>query len=268
MELQNGIDELEMIDADSQKVASMLRGLPRVEAPANFEFRVKAGIARGDASRFAFLPFFRTAAPFALILLVASFGLLYYQRPAAIGSDPGETSMSGMAPSAAPTESATAVAPVVSAPSRESAAPTVERVLTESRRSSGTQRTVSRTSGSRPQGGSVDRIIHPANVIMPPGFEAANPQNRNANAAASTTSTPVADILGMFGIEGDFAAGGGWKVRSVKENSYGSRATIAAGDVIESIDGQPVKNEMSLKDGGKKFTVRRDGKTVTLSLGN
>jgi hypothetical protein len=40
---QNGMDELEVLDSDSQKVAAMLSALPRVEAPANFEFRVNAG---------------------------------------------------------------------------------------------------------------------------------------------------------------------------------------------------------------------------------
>ena len=71
----------------------------------------------------------------------------------------------------------------------------------------------------------------------------------------------------MLGIEGDFG-NGGWKVRSVKQNSLGSRAKIAADDVIESIDGQPVTSETRLKDGSKKFIIRRDGKLITLSSGN
>jgi C-terminal processing protease CtpA/Prc len=99
---------------------------------------------------------------------------------------------------------------------------------------------------------------------MPPGTESANPRNRNANTDAASSETPVREVLGMFGVEGNFV-NGGWKVQSVKEHSLGARVKIAAGDVIESIDGQQIKNETKLKAGVKTFTVRRDGKVIILS---
>ena len=110
--------------------------------------------------------------------------------------------------------------------------------------------------------------LRPARVFMPPGMESANPQNRNANnASGSTTETSVREVLGMLGIEGEFA-NGGWKVRSVKESGFGYRAKILAGDVIESIDGRAVKSDAKLKGGAKTFTVRRDGKLIALPSGN
>lgn len=270
---QNGMDELEVIDADSQKVVAMLSALPRVEAPANFEFRVKAGIANGAPSRSALLPFLKTAAPLALIAFVVSFGLLYYQAPSGTEVAPlKDMSIAGPALAPAQTEPASASGGLQSSTQTNQTVETVstqpERGSTGSRRASTTRRTVSSTSSNRAQGGgSVDRIYHPANVIMPPGTESANPQKLNANTAATSTDVPLREVLGIYGVEGDFADGG-WKVRSIKDNSIGSRAKIAAGDVIESIDGQPVRAETKLKGGAKTFTVRRDGKLMTLSSGN
>jgi hypothetical protein len=261
------MDELEVTDADSQKVAAMLRALPRADAPANFEFRVKAGIANGSPSRFAVLPFLRTAAPVALTALAVSFGVLYYERPMGTETGPiNNMAMSGSILTPAQTEPVATPSSNVVIPARESSPAQTERAKVDSPRNSVMRRTTATSSShNREQGGSVDRIIHPANVIMPPGFESANPQNRNANTAAtSSTDTPVREVLGMFGIEGDFADGG-LKVRSVKENGLGARVKIVAGDVIESIDGQPVKNDTKLKGGLKTLTVRRSGKVITLS---
>jgi hypothetical protein len=267
---QKGMDELEVIDPDTQKVIGMIGALPRVEAPSNFEFRVKAGIAKGSPARYALLPLLKTAAPLALILLVVSLGLLYYQTPTGTEINSGKNVAAVSEPVLPPvrsSEPARSEQPsVVPAPSRETTSAQAQRVSVEPDRNVGTRRT-GVSNSDRSQGGSVDRILHPGNVIMPPGTESANPKNLNANTAGTSASVPVRDVLGMFGVEGDFADGG-WKVRSVKDNSVGSRAKIAAGDVIESIDGQALKNETKLKGSAKTFTVRRDGKLITLSAGN
>jgi hypothetical protein len=266
---QNGMDELEVIDADSQKVAAMLTALPRVEAPANFEFAVKAGIAKGSPSRSAFWPFLKTAAPLAMIVVVVGLGLLYYQRPD--GAEVGVSSnppVSNPALAPAQTEPAPAPSLTMTAPPQETPPDQTQRASADRDRTVPTRRTTSSSSNTGARGGSVDRILHAGNVIMPPGTESANPRNRNANTAtAAMTDMPVREVLNMFGVEGDFADGG-WKVKSVKANSLGSRTKIAAGDVIESVDGQPVENDTKLKGGVKTFTVRRDGKVITLTSGN
>ena len=269
---QNGMDELEIIDADSQKVSAMLSALPRVEAPGNFEFRVKAGIANGSRSRFPLFPFLKVAAPLALVLVVVTFGLFYYQRPG--GTDVDQIDRVAMpVPVTVPVLSPAQSEPV-SAPSSTAADPTREVTGALAERTSAAPRRVKRTQGvvgsslDNDGGNSIDRIIHPANVIMPPGFESANPQNRNANSTASpSANVPVREILDIFGIKGDFVDHG-WRVRSVKENSQGSRAKIAPGDLIESIDGQPIGKDTKLRGGARTFTVRRDGKLITLSPGN
>ena len=269
---QKGMDELEVLDSDSQKVASLLSALPRVEAPSNFEFRVKAGIANGAPSGFGLLPFLKTAAPFALVLFVVTFGILYYQRPVGTATAPlNDVSMS--APIIRPVQSESAPAAdapgssTVTNPPQETGSAQARPASADSRQLARSHRSVG-SAADRDGGNSKVVTLQPARVIMPPGMESANPQKRTANTApGSTSDTPVREVLGMFGIEGEFA-NGGWKVRSVKESSFGYRAKILAGDVIESIDGRAVKSDAKLKGGAKTFTVRRDGKLIALPSGN
>ena len=65
-------------NGDERKVAEMLGSLKRVEAPANFEFGVRARIAAGaPQTRSSLIPFVKLAAPIALVLLVGAFVLFY-----------------------------------------------------------------------------------------------------------------------------------------------------------------------------------------------
>src|SRR3982751_2593621 len=71
------VDEpkIEELNADDAKVARLLAGLKRVEAPANFEFRLKARLANATrpARGFGFVPsFVKYAAPVALVAAVSS----------------------------------------------------------------------------------------------------------------------------------------------------------------------------------------------------
>ena len=70
------MNELEARETDD--VSNLLGALPRVEAPANFEFGVKARIAAGNRSPQASLvPFLKVAAPLSFVLLLAAFVIFY-----------------------------------------------------------------------------------------------------------------------------------------------------------------------------------------------
>src|SRR5688572_30074814 len=85
--LENGMNEREALDNDSRKVVEMLSALPRVEAPANFEFGVKAKIAAGNSvSRSGLFSLLKVAAPLSLVLLIGAF-VVYY------GTLPGDESV-------------------------------------------------------------------------------------------------------------------------------------------------------------------------------
>jgi len=120
-----------------------------------------------------------------------------------------------------------------------------------------------------PLSGSRDTTLGVANVIVPRGFESANPRRSvNAN-TQSATEVPVREVLGILGITAEFVDGV-CTVRSVADNSLGVRAGVRSGDVIDAIDGRVIKSDTKLSgdSGGKTFSVRRDGKRINLTIGN
>jgi hypothetical protein len=65
-ELKNGTEE-------NREVTELLAALPRVEAPANFDFGVKARIAAGGSKgRSALFPFLKVTVPVAILLLIGT----------------------------------------------------------------------------------------------------------------------------------------------------------------------------------------------------
>jgi len=265
-ESENGIDERDAFDNESSKVAALLSALPRVEAPANFEFLVKARIAEGAAPRASLVPFLKLAAPLSLVLVVALFLIFYSGR---VPQD-DDVSVREATPSApivevAPAEPMTVSGPRISDP----IAVSPERVSSEPERSGPVRRTTNSAPANRSHGGSVDRTLESANMIMPPGFESVNPRNRNSNANIGGTGVPVRDVLDTLGVSGDFL-NGGWKVRSAAPNSLAQRAGVRSGDVIEAIDGQPLMESTTFKGqfSPKTLRVRRNDNTLTLRISN
>ena len=280
-ELQNNRGGGDALDSENYEVAALLSALPRVEAPENFEFRVRAGIAKGSAPRASLIPFLKVAAPLSLVLTVGAFGIFYGTMPS--GNE--APTISQTLPSggqAVQPETPVSAASAVTAPAPQITNSTVvepsERAAREEpsvgpvRRNNHTV-TASRSrrvAADRPfEGGSKDQALGSANTILPKGFETANPQRQNLNANVGGTKVPVGDVLGMLGVNGEFT-GGGWKVRSVAANTSALRAGVKPGDLIEAIDGTPVAQGMMFSGGFsvKTIRIRRDGKTLSLNLGN
>lgn len=264
-EFVNGKNQDEPLDAESMRVVELLSALPRVEAPANFEFGVKARMAaRRSTPRSGMLPFLKIAAPLCLVLIVAGFVLFFGSYPDSSGTD-----VVVSPPNALATEPATprqdeirqtAAASEVAGPS--SAEP-AEPAVSAQRTAPPFSRHANKDQGRRP----LDFTQRSVNVIMPPGTESANPRNRNMNSTTSSDA-PVNDLLEIWGIKAEFADSG-WKVGSVVENSVGARSGVRANDVIESINSQPLKKDTKIKtEGVRTVHVSRDGKQVTLSIQN
>jgi hypothetical protein len=57
-EIENGVNKLESLGGDDRVIADLLSALPRVEAPANFEFGVNAKIAAGQPQVSSGIPSF------------------------------------------------------------------------------------------------------------------------------------------------------------------------------------------------------------------
>ncbi len=267
-ESQNGIGVHGAQDSDN-RVASMLSALPRVNAPENFEFGVKAKIAaRKDVQGgVRIVPFLKVAAPLCLLLVFGAFFLFYgptgdtnvpevVQNPSVPAAPIARTASEQPVP-----EQSVPPAPLVSvlgpraddelAQAQTTAARAVEPV----RKTQTSRRSVNISADVRTSGGSIDRTLGSANTISPPGLGGG--------------TIPVADVFGIIGVQADFV-GGTWKVSSSKENSMAQRAGIAAGDVIEAIDGRPLAEKTTFKGSITPTSVRvkRDGKQVELKLGN
>ena len=274
-DLKSGMDER---GAPDNEVTALLGSLPRVAAPGNFEFGVRAKIAerRSTDARSSLLRHLKIAAPPALLLVVTGLVFFYDVSPPQELPSIVESAERPRFPvqEPPPAESTRETVSTDLDPSMSQPVRTETRAA--SRRYTGRERTSGRAFSGRDDqtriddgtGGYIDRTVRPANVIMAPGFEAMNP-NRSANAnIAGGVGEPVRNVLGILGVDVEFAAGE-YKVSSVAEKSIGARAGVKAGDVIETIDGRAVHQETKLRgEGPKNFVVRRGGKRVNLKVGN
>jgi hypothetical protein len=261
---------------DDHRVAEMLSALPRVEAPGDFDIRVKAKIATARVPRRTnFYPFFKVAAPLGLVVVVAAFVVFYGVLPAdsttppVAGSGPVENKISEAVPSAAQTDP-----PPMAAAPQDTAEPANNRDASVPSTPPIGDR-VRRTDRAKPtpesRDGSVDMAIRPANVILPPGFESATSPARGNNNSNSESGPeiPVSEILEILGVRAEIV-GGAWTVRSTTKTSIAERSGLVANDVIEAINDQTLAGRTALKAGfeAKTLRVRRDGKALQIDLKN
>ena len=274
--LENGMNEREALDNDTRKVVELLSALPRVEAPGNFEFGVKAKIAAGNSrSRSGMFSFLKVAAPLSLVLVIGAF-VMYY------GTLPGNESVATVneVPAVQPS-TADNVEPAVGEMTSEALAqvtgprvtendePQVSTVSSDSRRTTPARRS-DRSERAPARQGSFDISVSPGNVITAPGFESDLGRNRNDNSgSAGVSGVTVREVFEILGMKGDFVDGG-WRVSSTSENSIAARSGIRSNDIIESVDGRTLSASTKLKGNfeGKSLTVRREGKQLKLDLKN
>ncbi len=254
---ENGMNERQGLDIENGEVAALLSTLPRVEAPGDFDFGVKARIAATSSRpRTSFLPFLKVAAPLSLLLMVGAFVLLY-------GTLPGNTPVGPVAEVSGPLDQPTSSKPEpaavpqlaipVSTPQVDDrSGEQVAVAIPNQTRRIGPVRRVNRVQPiSVSEGGSIDSTLRIDRVIEAP------------------PDVPVRDILEKIGMKAEFVDGG-WKVLSTTDNSIATRSGVRSDDVIEAVDGRPITEATTLKGGveGKRLTVRREGKQVKLDLKN
>ena len=270
-QFNNGMSKFEALDTDGDDVTSLLSTLPRVQAPDNFEFGVKAKIARRKQATSSLTPFLKLAAPFGLVLLIGVIVLFYGLRPsdadvAVIADTPAVTETNFVPPATEIPASPTAPVSSPQAAPRVETAPVPERasVATATR---GPVRRSSKSTATPSGGGSFDISLGSAKAKLPPGFEGAEPRTSTTMNSDAVAGSPVREALGVLGVTSSFADGG-WKVSSVAENSMASRGKVMAGDVIIAIDDQQLKSDSTIRGSITTLTVRRDGRTLNLKIGN
>jgi hypothetical protein len=257
----------EILDTDDAKVAQLLAGLKRVEAPANFEFRLKARLANATppARTFGFVPsFVKFASPVALVAAVSSVLFLNSSN-----SPESTVSTAGVAPqinvsevvkpaaSFAPTTvvEPEATVPVVAANPNGQAAKVRQSVPPAVREPKEPDR-------------SQLKAVNGAKIIVPRGIDPNLRVLPVAPQPESKSLLPASDVLRWLGIDSVYE--GGWKVRAIKKDSPADHAGVKADDILEAIDDNQLGKDAMFKSGniGRVIKVKRDGKSVELTLAN
>lgn len=255
--------ETEVLGANEQKVSDLLGGLKRVDAPKNFEFRLKSRIANTtpeDMRPRRLIPVLGYAAPLVLVLLVGTYlvvtgvytvdtnSVADVEQPQPVANIT-ETVLPNPAPFAEKEK------PV---PDNELQAASRDQIMVaDTERTAEAPKAPKKTSRSSDQpGGSFDTGLASPKVILPKSL------NPNASARVS-----IREILSTIGIQAAFD-GDSIKINSVVENNMAGRSGVEAGDVLESINGRPVTGTTMFDS---PFTVtsigvRREGKSMQISL--
>jgi len=253
--------------ADDRRIAELLGGLNRVNAPSDFEFRVRAGIASQASIRSGGLRLRRVilyAAPIVLLLAIGLPIAFYYEGRSEqstvikTGIDRKETAT--VTVSETPAGGPTAAEPAVE--QRTSANRSKERDSVNT-----SADTTAPKRNEKTGGGSYVAASREGRRILPRGLDpnvrtAATPEDFSMNA-----SIPVRDVLSTLGINAEFN-GKAWTVESVTDNSTAARAGLRRGDLVLAIDDQPISKATDFKGkvSGKSIRILRAGRPASIEL--
>ena len=252
----------EFISETDEAVAGLVGSLPRVEAPGDFDMRVRARIAAGRPAARSWTPAFAgVAVSMALLLALGGYfgyNALYQSQP---GTLPVAQTQSEPAPMVSP-DSGTAM------PTNEVVAETItpqpQQGDEQSTRDSSKPPSSSARTSDRTGGGSFDQATRETKQILPLGL---SPDTQNVNASDSGASISTNDVFGILGIKADYTLEG-WKVESVTPNNMADRSGVKAGDVVEALNDKPLteRSTFGRTFDGKSVRVRRNGQSIKLEL--
>ena len=271
---------------EQTRVWQMIDGLRRVDAPNDFDFRVKAKIANAKPADFQprFFPVLRYVLPLSLIVLV--FGLLAFNTSFFFGSNDASqvagvdtpptpereispvNSFSSNQIAAANTTDETTALNIVNAnvevtENNQEEKIAAVKLLPKPRPNAPKNNVVNKFDG-----GSRDSTVSEGTVQFPLNLDPnqtvkTSPNGNNSN------SVSVEEILNLLGVE-VIKEGGNLKVKAVRENSSAERSDVKVGDVIEAINGVKLSAEplRAKRIEVKKLTVARGAEKIVIVLQN
>jgi hypothetical protein len=264
-------ENLKFDESGTEPICKLLNELGRVEAPNDFDFRVRARIAEGR-SFVRSAPWFpaslRYAVPLVLLLLIGGYVAFdAFYTPSDIGVPPlAEVRPSIIAPiiETSPNE--------IGQPSNQLVAekPDVKPPESENNvipRESEKKIPFSYPKRNRPGGGSIDQAIREGRNFYPHGLKPSNKVLVKPRDFERDTQVSAKVVLSLIGIEADFS-GSSWIIRIVKPDSMAERSGVKVGDMIEAINNQALTETTVFgnKFDGKSMRVRRDGQAVQIDL--
>jgi hypothetical protein len=278
MSYEKSQHETETLNADEQKLRELCLALKKVEAPKDFDFKLKARMASAKPADFQ--PRFGLALRYALpaLALILVFGLLAFSGgfwssnnnpPVAQSSDIPPTSVPQNSPtsSSAPPQidkqpdASVAVANPDSQKTPEKSQPPVAVYNIQNSKRDVRENKKDSLIRSKDFALTEDKTKQPNfNAVTMPG----NSQNLE-----KSNPIPVKDVLSINGINANFE-NGKWTVKSVTANSVGESSGVKENDIVEAIDEQPLAGETinGKNFSGKTITVTRNGEKSQIKLRN
>ncbi len=288
-DLQNNTED-GILSVGDVKIRQMIKNLPRVNAPKDFDFRLKARIANAQPTEFQprFLPVLRYVLPLSVVVLVFAFviinGVYFAEKTQIAGNTqpiPVESKIITTNDSQILSPEV-AKAPVESAPDKDIADSSESKVQVKKKESIPVEETnfVAVKSQKKPQpelpkakdadegGGSHDSAASYLKVITPNGIHVndvveTSPNNEHKNDILTK------QMLLPLGIE-IVSENGKRRVQSVKKESIAERSGVKVGDLVEMIDGEKVSGDAvhDKKLEGKQITVLRGTEKVEITFDN
>jgi hypothetical protein len=254
-------------DHDDEGVSRLVGGLPRVDAPANFDRRVMTKIAEGETApqRFFGLPVaLAYATPLLLVLVIGVAVFISTRKPETAG--PIVVATNTQHTQAVEQQRIEAPLPpeqkniVTSDPSGP---PSTAVAVTSGRSTAPKQIRPTKATG----GSSADYALSNKATLLPQGISP-NPNRTTANKedVQSPMSVSAKEALTMLGISADYQ--NGWKVLSVGENSAAGHSGVKAGDVVIALGQTELAPDTVFrsKTEASSIRVKRDGSELTLPI--
>lgn len=272
----------EILSLEDEKIRQLAGELKRVNAPKDFDFRLKGRIANAKSSDFQprFLPVLRYVLPLSAILLIFAFVVfngLYFPDNQAVSQVEKNVPQINVEQKEVP------ILPFVDkqvAPKEENAVvenlpiekdikPLADKsqfIAVKSPSANPKKNLITRVKKDN-GGGSRDSALSVSPINITPNGINLNTTPANPPNTENPNLLKVQDILAQLGIEAVFSDGS-WKVKSVKQDSLAEGSGVKGGDVIEAIDGEKLTDKpLSAKTVEvKKLTIVRGAEKIEISL--
>jgi hypothetical protein len=270
--------DTEILSADEQKIREMCFSLKKIDAPPDFDFKLKARIA--STSPRDFQPRFGFALRYAMpaLALIFALGLLAFSGGFWSSKDNQTVAKSSIAVTnpALPTNSMTSNFsatddknqtngnPVILPANQESTKvpekPLVADIILR------TPKKDSRENKKESLGGSRD-LSSTSVIPKQPNFNNSNTLLPNPQDNEKFTPMFVKDALSIMGVKAEFEKGK-WTVKSVTANSLGDSSGVKENDIIEAIDNQPLSAETVFNKtvNGEVLIITRNGVKSRIKL--
>ncbi len=269
-------DNVSEFRPDDESVSRLLSAMKRVEAPKDFDFKVRARIAAGrraERPAIGIPAAIRYALPLVVLVLIGAyfgFNAIYSNKNINV-PEVADSKPPVVVPQLAPASNEAVVVPVGSAvPSNQVIDDRAVVKKTEFPNNAVVDTTPKKsTATNRPAGESYVEGSRQPTILYPRGVNPNSAPPANAKAMDRMTQVPASEVLSMFGVSGTLGEGG-WKVESVGPDTLAGRSGVRAGDVIEAINDQALTDKMTFKGkfNGKSLRVRRGAVTIQITLKN